>query len=137
MSRDNRLMSLPTLWSRFFENELLPTSEEVRGNGVRIYEENNELHVEVPMPGLTSDDLEVSLNKGVLWVKGEKQEEEEDKKRKFYRSSSRKYSYSLVLPTQIDEGQEPQAIYEDGLLKVSLHLPKQSSTKKIQVRTKS
>ncbi len=137
MTRDDRLMSLPALWSRFFENELLPASENLSGNGIRIYEENNELHVEVPMPGLTSNDLEVSLDKGVLWVKGEKKEEEEDKKRKFYRSSSRKYSYSLVLPTQIDENQEPQAVYEDGLLKISLHLPKQSATKKIQVKTKS
>ena len=75
--------------------------------GARIYEENKQLHVEVPFPGLNLKNIEVSLNKGILLVKGDAVEEEQDKKRKYYRSSKRSYSFSLVLPTQIDEKQEP------------------------------
>ncbi|KAF3361673.1 Uncharacterized protein PHSC3_001796 [Chlamydiales bacterium STE3] len=129
------LSRLPSIWSKFFDEDLFSSSEDFPLQGVRIYEENNQLHVEAPVPGLNLNDIEVTLNKGVLWIKGESKQEEEDKKRKFYRSSTRNYSYSLVLPTQIDESQEPQAVYADGILKISLQLSKQGQTKKINVKS--
>lgn len=122
------------LWPSFFEEDFLPSTEDFSTKGARIFEENNELHVEVPLPGLGLKDIEVSLNKGVLWVKGEAQEEEKDKKRKFYRSSKRSYSYSLTLPTQIEEKQEPEAIYEDGVLKLVFRLAMEGENKKIKVK---
>lgn len=120
-------------WQNLLEEDFFPG--ELSTNGVRIYEDNNQLHVEVPLPGLNPKDIEVSLNKGVLLVKGDAEEEEEDKKRKYYRSSKRRYSYSLALPTQIDEKQEPQAVYTDGILNISLQLDKQVETKKIPVKS--
>lgn len=134
------LKSFPSLWQNWFTNpwqnlleeDFIP--REFSTNGVRIYEDNNQLHVEVPLPGLDLKDIEVSLNKGVLLVKGAAEEKEEDKKRKYYRSSKRNYSYSLALPSQIDEKQEPQAVYTDGILNISLQLPKQGETKKITVK---
>lgn len=125
-------------FSRFHRAwDLLPnwdTDEEIENRGVRIYEENNQLHVEVPMPGLRTEEIDISLNRGTLWIKGEAKEEE--KKKKIYRTSVRKYSYSLVLPSQIDEKQEPQATYEDGILKISLQLAKTAETKKIQIKNR-
>lgn len=125
---------LPSWWPTSLDDEM---NEDLAMKGSRIYEEDNQLHVEVPLPGLSSSDIEVSLSKGTLWIKGEAKEEEKDKKKKIYRSSKRQYSYSLVLPSQIDDKQEPQAVYEDGILKVSLQLAKPAETKKIQVKTKS
>lgn len=120
-------------WQNLFDEDFFP--KEFSGYGVRIYEDNNQLHVEVPLPGLNLKDIEVSLNKGVLLVKGGAEEEEEDKKRRYYRSSKRRYSYSLALPTQIDEKQEPQAVYTDGILNISLQLAKPGETKKITVKS--
>lgn len=120
-------------WQNLFDENFLPG--DFSANGVRIYEDNNQLHVEVPLPGLNFKDIEVSLNKGVLLVKGGAEEEEEDKKRKYYRSSKRKYSYSLALPAQIDDKQEPQAVYTDGILNISLKIAKQGETKKITVKS--
>lgn len=93
--------------------------------------------MELPLPGLNLKEIDVSLNKGVLVVNGEVSEEDqqkENKNRKYYRSSKRSYSYSIALPQQIDERQEPQAVYEDGILKVTLQLAKQGETKKISVK---
>jgi HSP20 family protein len=103
----------------------------------RIYEEKDQLHVELPVPGLTLKDIDVTMKNGVLIVKGEAKEEEKDKKRKYYRSSSRSYSYSLSLPTQIDEKQEPHASYEHGILNISMKLAKASETKKITVKARN
>ncbi len=129
---DRPFRSLPSSWQNFFDENFI--SREFSSNGVRIYEDNNQLHVEVPLPGLNLKDIEVSLNKGILLIKGASEEEEKDKKRKYYRSSKRRYSYSLALPTQIDEKQEPQAVYTDGILTISLQLAKQSETKKITIK---
>lgn len=120
-------------WQNLLDENFLP--RELSTNGVRIYEDNNQLHVEVPLPGLDLKDIEVSLNKGILLVRGAGEEKEEDKKRKYYRSSKRSYSYSLALPAQIDEKQEPQAVYTDGILNISLKLAKQGETKKITVKS--
>lgn len=117
------------LWSNFF-SEANPNLK-----GIRMFEENNKLHVEVPLPGLNLDNIEVSLHNGLLWIKGESKEEQRDKNRKIYSYSKRDYSYSLGLPTQIDESQSPQAVYEDGILKVFLQLAKQSKVHKIPVKS--
>lgn len=119
-------------WQNLFEGDF---PQEFSGDGVRIYEDNDQLHVEVPLPGLNLKDIEVSLNNGVLLVKGEAEEKDEDKKRKYYRSSKRNYLYSVTLPKQIDENQEPQAIYTDGVLNIGLQLSKQGETKKITVKS--
>lgn len=137
---DRPFRSFPSPWQNLFMNPWQDFSDEdffpreFAASGVRIYEDNNQLHVEVPLPGLDLKDIEVSLNKGILLVKGAGEEKEEDKKRKYYRSSKRRYSYSLALPTQIDEKQEPQAVYTDGILNISLQLAKQGETKKIAVK---
>lgn len=135
---DRPLRQFPNLWSFLF-----PLSEQDFGSfltlsggaGARIYEENNQLHVELPFPGLNPKDIEVTFSKGVLFIKGESSEEEKDKKRKYYQSSTRKYSFSYALPSHINDKQEPEATYEDGILKVSLHLDKQKETKKITVKS--
>lgn len=144
---DRPLRQFPALWSNWFstplaslfEEESWPTLKEI--HGARVYEEKDNLHVELPLPGLSADDIEVSLKKGVLIVKGECKEEEkqEDKekkgeKRKYYRFSRRSYSYSFALPTQIDEKQEPQACYDNGVLNICLKLAKPAETKKISVK---
>lgn len=130
---DRPLRQFPSLISSLFNGDLM--SSDFMNRGARIYEEDNKLHVEVPLPGLNSDEIEVSLNKGVLIVHGESKKEEKDKKRKFYRSSERKYSYSIALPSQIDDKQEPKASYQDGILNVSLQLAKQAETRKIKVNS--
>lgn len=124
------LSQFPNLW-RMLEGDT--TSEDFGIGGLRIYEENNQLHVEVPLPGLNPNDIEVSLSKGILWIKGETKEEEKNKNKKFYRFAKRSYSSSVALPVEIDDKQDPQATYQDGILKISLQLPKQGETKRITV----
>lgn len=128
------LRQFPALWQNFFDDDGFFPAEELSTKGARIYEENNHLCVEVPLPGLNLKDIDVSLNKGILYIKGECKEEEKNKKRRFYRSSTRKYAYSITLPAQINEKQEPNAIYKDGILTISLQLAKQGETKKIAVK---
>lgn len=121
-------------WSSLFDEDFLPSS--LQTQGVRVYEKDNELHVEAPLPGLKPEEIEVKLNNGILFINGRCQEEEKDNRKKFYRSSTRQYSYSIALPAQIDEKQERQAVYQDGILNISFPLEKKTTEgKKITVKT--
>lgn len=132
---DRPLARFPSLLRDLFEEDFLPgLSNELGFGGIKMYEENNQLHVEVPMPGINSNDIDINLGRGVLYVTGESKEEEKDKKRKFYHSAIRSYSYNIPLPTQVEDKQEPQASYSDGILKVIFPISKQEISKKIQVR---
>lgn len=126
----NRFFETP--WSRIFDEGL----SEFTNRGVRIYEQDNQLKVEVPIAGINPDEIEVSLSKGVLMISGESKQTEEDKKKKYHRYSERKYGYSIALPTQIDESQEPQADYNEGILTVSLQVAKPHETRKIPVQSR-
>lgn len=134
---DRAVIRFPQFLTNLFDEDFFSTAELTSGRGVSIYEEGNALHVDVPMPGLSSSDIDVSLNKGILLIRGEAKREEENKKRKYYRSSERNYSYSIALPAAIDESQKLEALYENGELKLVLQIAKQAETKKIAVKAGS
>lgn len=123
------LFRFPTLLQglREFENE-------DKNQGLTVYDEKNDIIIEAAMPGLKNEEIEISLNKGVLWIKGEKKEEETDKDKKYYKKSLRSFSYSINLPDQIDETQEPKASYKDGILKISFQKEKKSEGKRIAIK---
>lgn len=109
---------------------------EERELGLTIYDEKDTIVVEVAAPGLKRDEIEVYLNKGVLWVKGEKEEEKTDKNKNFYAKSVRSFSRSIALPGQIDENQKLEAFLEDGVLKIVFQKAKNSDAKRIAIKNK-
>lgn len=137
------LAKLPRPWSN-----LLPTFWEDMGGelseltgfqgntGLSLSEDEKNVYVEAALPGLKSDDIEVTLDHGVLWIKGQKQEEEKDKEKRFYRRATSSYSYRFALPEKIDERKDPQANYQDGILKITFAKTQQNQAKKINI-TKS
>lgn len=134
----NRLLNsplarFPNLWDDFAEEFKELASDQY---DIDIYEdENNALHIDVPMPGLKAENIEVNLNRGILWIKGEQKEEERDKSKKFYRKSRRTYSFQIPVPVQTDEKQEPKAEYKEGIVKISLQKAKQEESKRITVKS--
>lgn len=102
--------------------------------GLTVSEDKNNIYVEAALPGLQSKDIDVTLEKGVLWVKGEKKEEEQDAEKKYYRRAASSFSYRLNLPGQIDETKEPKAVFQDGVMKITFNKAKASQAKKIQVK---
>jgi HSP20 family protein len=119
----------PALWQEF---DLM--QNENREEALNIFEENDHLVIEAALPGLNPDEIEINLSKGVLWIKGEKKEEEGDKNKKFYKRSVRSYSFSVALPEQVDEKQEPNASYDNGILRIVFPKAKQSETKRINIK---
>jgi len=92
--------------------------------------------VSAELPGMSESDIEVTVAKGMLTLKGEKKEEREEKKKNYYLSERRFGSVqrSVSLPEDVDE-EKIAAKFDKGVLTVTL--PKsaeaQKAVKKIKV----
>lgn len=95
---------------------------------VDISEADDVVEVKAELPGMDPKDIDVSLDHGVLTIKGEKRFEDEEKKGDYHRieRSYGSFARSFQLPHEVDEKQI-KAEYKDGVL--SLRLPKAPSAK--------
>lgn len=104
--------------------------------GISISEDDKQVFVSAPLPGIDEKDIDITFDKGYLWIKGESQQEDDDKKRKYYRRSSDSFSYRIAVPGDIDLSSEPEADYKNGVMTITFTKSATSQPKKITVKTK-
>lgn len=121
----------PALWEDFF-GDLRDLGAD--HSGLSISEDKKNIYVEAALPGLKNEDVDVTLDKGVLWIKGEKKEEQQDKDKKYYRKATSSFSYRLALPNNIDETKEPKANLQNGVMTITFAKAPQSQAKKINIK---
>jgi HSP20 family protein len=95
---------------------------------VDVTETENELKVEVDLPGLTKNDIKVNVESNVLTIEGEKSSVEKEEGRRYHRTErvSGSFKRSLRLSTQVD-ATKITATHKDGVL--TLTLPKSEVAK--------
>lgn len=103
-------------------------------SGLSVSEDDDHFYVEAALPGIKPEELDMTYNKGILWIKGEKKEESEDKKKKFYRKAMNSFSYRVAIPGDVDESREPEAVCKNGVIKVTFFKSKKGPTKKIHIK---
>jgi HSP20 family protein len=94
---------------------------------VDMYEEGNEVVVKAELPGISRDDVDVTLENGDLVIKGERKSENEVKEESYYRMERSFGSFYRRLP--LPEGTQADQIsagFKDGVLEV--RAPKPTST---------
>lgn len=125
----------PDFWNAADENVKQWLANFPQDNsGLTISEDAKNIYVEAALPGLDVNDLEVTLDKGILWIRGEKKEEKEDKDKKFYRKALRKYSYRVEIPSQINEDKELEAEFKNGIMKISFEKSDSAPAKKVKIK---
>lgn len=84
-----------------------------------VVENDKELMVTAELPGLDEKDVEVTLDQGVLTIRGEKKSESERKEDRITVSERRygSFSRSVALPEGIDE-EKVRASFDKGVLTV-------------------
>lgn len=121
--------------SRFFdwdEDELIQSSP----SGLSVSEDNKNVYIEAALPGIKPEDVEITFDKGMLWIKGESKQEEIDKDKKYFRKATNSFSYRVAVPGEIDMNKEPIAESENGVMKISFAKHPQVQPKKISVKVK-
>ncbi len=88
-----------------------------------ISETEKEYLIKAELPEVSKDDVEVSVNDGIITIKGERRMENGDETETQHRIESfyGSFARSFSLPADVDEN-EIHAESKDGVLKV--HLPK-------------
>jgi HSP20 family molecular chaperone IbpA len=107
-------MSLATIFQEV-ENAFRPT-------GVGLYEKQEAYLLEALVAGVKPSEIEIALEKGAVSIE----------------AKSGKYQYSYLVPLPVglvDETVTPEAVVEDGILKVSFPKAKAARPMKITVKT--
>lgn len=106
---------------------------------VDIYETAaREVVMQVDMPGLRRDDIDVTVENNTLTVKGERRRDEgvdEDRYHRIERAYG-VFSRSFTLPNTLDGG-SVRAEYHDGVLTITLPLREEARPRQIQVEVKN
>lgn len=102
--------------------------------GLSVSEDEKNVYVEAALPGLDPKQIEITFEKGIVWIRGEAKEEEENDKKKYYRQSVRSFSYRVSVPGEIDHNVDPQATYKHGVMKVIFPKSPTSQPKKISFK---
>lgn len=90
---------------------------------VNSREDEKAFYLEVDLPGVKKEDIELNIADGVLTIKGERKTQNEQEDKNYYKieSSYGKFQRSFTLPKDIDES-KIEAEVKDGVL--SLTIPK-------------
>lgn len=125
---------------RFFEDDwdlpTIPGISRLVGQGLNLYETDKELVAEAAVPGITEENLDVTVDDNVVRIVGSRTQKERDKtkQRTFMDTLSYSYNYVFRLPQGVITDQEPEIELSDGIL--TLHFAKVQKTppKKLTIK---
>jgi len=102
---------------------------------VDIVENDNEFLIKAEIPEVKKEDVKVSVDNGVLTLKGERKQEKEEKGKKFHRVERYYGSFtrSFTLPENVDES-KAKATFKDGMLKLQIPKTEKAKPKTIDVK---
>jgi len=128
------------LFDSFFQGDLADTTSAFTSAwipAVDIAERENEFVVRMELPGVKKEDVKITMQEGILTVRGEKKQEKESKGSDFHRVERAYGSFqrSFTLPTAVKSG-DIDASFSDGVLNISLPKAEEAKPKQIDVRVK-
>lgn len=138
--RSSDVVSLRDAMNRLLEESLVrPLSQEqgLQIPAVDMIEKEHEVVVKATLPGMKTEDIEVTTVGNTLSIKGEIKEEKEEGEEGEYIYRERRYGSfcrSFTLPEEINVN-EAEAEFEDGIL--TLTLPKTETAKRKSITIKS
>lgn len=134
-------------WSPFFEpfdsmekaledmNALMPRGQMGIVPPVDMYETDKAIVVETPLAGVDPNKIELSIDNGILTIKGSSERKTEVDEKNYYRKEVRQGSIfrQIALPTRVDSD-KAEASFDNGVLKIAL--PKVDEQKSVKIEVK-
>jgi len=124
---DHPLLSLHREVNRLFDDVFrgfrVPSLNEVHRSllwpNLELGETDKEVRITAELPGINEKDVEITIEEGVLTLRGEKNSEVEDKDRGYSERSYGRFERSIGLPRGI-EPDKASATFKNGVLTVTL-----------------
>lgn len=100
---------------------VLPETFMARWPRIDIIDHDHDLVVRAEVPGLSKDDLEISLTEDTVTISGKARKEEKKEEGEYYCSEivQGEFCRSISLPAGID-GSKAKAMFKDGMLEMTL-----------------
>ena len=102
---------------------------------VDVHEDADRFYVDAEMPGFRKEDIDITLEDGVLTIRGARKEEKKEGGERLTLHMERRWSRferSFTLPTAVNEN-SVKASLEDGVLKITLDKREEVKSRKIQI----
>jgi len=118
-----------------FFNEAVAT----RGSGftpdINISETDEKLSIDVDIPGMKKEDINIGIENGALTISGERKNRNEEEGRKFHRVETHygTFERSFQLPDNVDE-ESIEATYADGILQIDIKKKEEKVKKQIEIK---
>jgi HSP20 family protein len=122
-------------------NETFPAEQEPSTRTwappVDIYETDNALVLKADLPGVDPKDVDIRIENGILYLKGERKFEKEEKDEHYHRieRSYGAFTRSFSLPNSID-ADHVTAEYKDGQLILTMPKLEEAKPKTIPINVK-
>jgi len=103
---------------------------------VNTREGENAYHIEVELPGIKKEDVDVKVDGNVLTISGERKLKDEVKEEDYYKVESRygSFSRSFTLPEKVDV-EHIHAEADNGIVEIIIpKLTIDTSSKKIEIK---
>ena len=136
----NEMLSLREAMSQLFEDSVVAPGTLRREQGgfapaLDLSETEDGYRVEVAVPGLKPEDLQITFENNVLAIKGQLRQESEDKKRNYHRSERRYGSFqrTIALPSTV-KADAIQAALSNGILQLDIPKAEEVKPRRITVQ---
>ncbi|MFC1700615.1 Hsp20/alpha crystallin family protein [Patescibacteria group bacterium] len=106
-------------WVPFFPE--VPQARRSNGPAIDIYQDKNNLYIEMPLPGVKPENVEISIENNVLSVQGKEGEKKIEKETNYIHREVRHGSFRRVvkLPVEV-KNDKAEAEFSNGILKISI-----------------
>jgi HSP20 family protein len=116
--------------------ELGDARERIWTPAIDVVRDNGNLVIRADVPGIKPQEVKVAVEDDILTVSGEHEERKEEKDKDYLRRERRygSFSRSMALPSGVDPN-KIKAKTHDGVVEVTIPLPKEPEKKKIEIKT--
>jgi HSP20 family protein len=136
------LISLRDMMGRMMDDSFFRAPWAFSGMGgeilsVDLYETDDAVMVKAVLPGVKADDVDISVTRDVLSIRGEVQEESKVEEAKYYRRERRygRFNREIALPVPVI-AEEAEAEFADGILTLTLPKVEEVKPKAITIKAK-
>jgi HSP20 family protein len=100
-----------------------------------ISERKDAYLVTVELPGVEAEDLDITMEDGLLTIQGERQFAQESSEQQFHRVERRYGAFrrSITLPAQV-QADQIEASFDNGVLQILVPKAEEAKPRRIQVR---
>jgi HSP20 family protein len=126
---------LEGLFDRFFDDAVFGfgTRAVEAALPISLWHDEDHVYVEADLPGMTEEDVEVTVHKGVLYIRGERKAEEGRQYLYDGRTWGR-FERTITLPDEVD-ADAVQAELSQGVLRLTLSKSPETKPRKIALKT--